>query len=211
MTVTGNGFDPISTVVITFGGSSVSTVTPGSSGGFTATFNVPLTSSNGPHTVKATQGGNSDSETFTVTALTGPIIFLDPDSGPVGSSVDILGAGFAPNSVVTITFNGSAITPPAIVTTTPQGLFSANFTVPSPVGIATVLAIQGANTASKTFIVTSSLPATLSNFRSIESRSNQSNASSTASTSNQSNYSVPVVTNNTFDAAGSNGYYHHSK
>ena len=44
---------------------------------------------------------NSASETFTVTALSGPIIFLDPDSGPVGSSVDILGAGFAPNSVVT--------------------------------------------------------------------------------------------------------------
>ena len=38
VTVTGNGFDPISTVAITFGGSSVSTVTPGSSGGFTATF-----------------------------------------------------------------------------------------------------------------------------------------------------------------------------
>ena len=42
VTVTGNGFDPISTVVITFGGYSVSTVTPTSSGGFTTTFNVPF-------------------------------------------------------------------------------------------------------------------------------------------------------------------------
>ena len=41
VTVTGNGFDPISSVAITFGGSNVATVTPGSSGGFTATFNVP--------------------------------------------------------------------------------------------------------------------------------------------------------------------------
>ncbi|MGB8171045.1 MAG: hypothetical protein WCF01_00290, partial [Nitrososphaeraceae archaeon] len=51
--VTGNGFDPISTVAITFGGSSVSTVPPTASGGFTATFRVPLSSSIGVHTVKA--------------------------------------------------------------------------------------------------------------------------------------------------------------
>ena len=56
VTVTGNGFDPISTVVITFDGSTVSTVTSTSNGGFTATFIVPLSSSIGDHTVKATQG-----------------------------------------------------------------------------------------------------------------------------------------------------------
>ena len=67
VTVTGNGFDPISTVVITFGGSNVSTVTPTSNGGFTATFRVPLSSSIGDQTVKATQGSNSASKTFTVT------------------------------------------------------------------------------------------------------------------------------------------------
>ena len=89
VTVTGNGFDPISTVVITFGGSTVSTVTPTSNGGFTATFNVPLSSSIGDHTVKATQGSNSASKTFQVTALVNPIIFLDPTSGPVGTSVNI--------------------------------------------------------------------------------------------------------------------------
>ena len=66
MTVTGNGFDPISTVAITFGGSSVTTVTPTSNGEFTATFNVPP-SSNGNHSVIATQGSKSASKTFTVT------------------------------------------------------------------------------------------------------------------------------------------------
>ena len=83
VTVTGNGFDPISTVAITFGGSSVTTVTPGSNGGFTATFRVPLSSSIGDQTVKATQGSNSASKTFKVTALVNPIIFLDPSSGPL--------------------------------------------------------------------------------------------------------------------------------
>ena len=132
VTVTGNGFDPISTVVITFGGSTVSTVTPTSNGGFTATFNVPLSSSIGDQTVKATQGSNSASKTFTVTALVNPIIFLNPTSGPVGTSVDISGAGFDPSSTVTITFNGSTIpTTPAPVTTTTNGVFFANFTVPA--------------------------------------------------------------------------------
>ena len=82
---------------------------PRSSGGFTATFNVPLSSSLGDQTVKATQGSNSASKTFKVTALVNPIISLDPTSGPVGTSVDIEGAGFDPSSTVTIKFNGSAI------------------------------------------------------------------------------------------------------
>ena len=51
VTVTGYGFDPISTVAITFGGSSITTVTPTSNGGFTATFRAPLSSSNGVQTV----------------------------------------------------------------------------------------------------------------------------------------------------------------
>ena len=161
VTVTGNGFDPISTAVITFGGSTVSTVTPTSSGGFTTTFNVPFSSSIGDQTVKATQGSNSASKTFTVTSLVQPIIFLNTTSGPVGTPVGVLGAGFDPSSTVTITFNGSPITTtPSTVTTTANGQFSANFTVPSSVGIATVVATQGSNSASKTFIVTSSLAST---------------------------------------------------
>ena len=128
VTVTGNGFDPISTVAITFGGSSVlDTVTPSSSGGFTATFHVPLSSSLGDQTVKATQGSNSASKTFKVTALVNPIISLNPTSGPVGTSVNITGAGFDPSSTVTIKFNGSAdiTTTPSPITTSANGEFSA--------------------------------------------------------------------------------------
>ena len=68
--ITGAGFDPSSTITIEFDGTPVatspSTVTNTPAGFFNATLNVPP-SSNGDHTVKATQGGNSDSETFTVT------------------------------------------------------------------------------------------------------------------------------------------------
>ena len=156
VTVTGNGFDPISTVAISFGGSNVTTVTPGSSGGFTATFRVPLSSSIGDQTVKATQGSNSASKTFTVTALVNPIIFLDPASGPVGTSVDIAGVGFDPSSTVTLTFNGTAITTtPAPVTTNNNGAFFANFTVPpSSIGPVPVIATQGSKSDSETFTVT---------------------------------------------------------
>ena len=107
--ITGAGFGSSSTITIEFDGTPVATipntVTNTPAGFFTATFNVPP-SSNGDHTVKATQGGNSDSETFTVTSSTTPVINLDPTSGPVGSSVDIIGTGFSPISAVTITIGG---------------------------------------------------------------------------------------------------------
>ena len=80
---------------------TVATETSSSSGGFTATFNVPLSSSIGDQTVKATQGSNSASKTFTVTTLVNPVILLNPTTGPVGTPVDIAGAGFDPSSTVT--------------------------------------------------------------------------------------------------------------
>ena len=62
----------------------------------------------GDQTVKATQGSNSASKTFKVTALVNPIILLNPSSGPVGTSVTVTGAGFDPNSTITIKFDGTA-------------------------------------------------------------------------------------------------------
>lgn len=71
--ITGTSFAPTSTITIEFDGTPVatnpSTVTSTPGGFFTATFNVPP-SSNGDHTVKATQGSNSASNTFTVTSST---------------------------------------------------------------------------------------------------------------------------------------------
>lgn len=187
VTVTGNGFDPSSPVVISFQGSTVAWT---SSGAFNTTFNVPSTSSNGDHIVKASQGSNSvsktfkvtdmvnpkatqgtnsssktftdtnsSSETFTNTSSVAPTITLNSTSEPVGSSVNITGAGFDPSSTVAITFNDTIITTtPTIVTTSNNGEFFANFTVPlsSSVGFVQVVATQGSNSASETFIVTSS-------------------------------------------------------
>ena len=149
-----------------------------STGAFSTTFNVPSTSSNGDHivkasqesnsvsktfkvtdTVKATQGTNSSSEAFTNTTSVAPTITLNSTSEPIGTSVNITGAGFDPSSTVAITFNDTDIT---TVTTSNNGEFFANFTVPlsSSVGFVQVVATQGSNSASETFIVTSSLLAT---------------------------------------------------
>jgi hypothetical protein len=162
VTVTGNGFDPISTVAITFDGSTVSTATSTSNGGFSATFIVPLSSSNGDHTVKASQGSNSASKSFTVTPLVGPTIFLNETSGPVGTPIEISGTGFDPTSTVTITFNDTNVpTTPASVTTTTNGFFFANFTVPaSSIGPVPVIATEGAKSDSVTFTVTLSIAPT---------------------------------------------------
>jgi hypothetical protein len=184
VTITGNGFAPFSTVVISFEGDNRAIVTSTSNGGFNATFNVPSTSSIGDHTVEASQGSNSASKTFKVTDMVNPTatqgsnssskkftntssvaptITLNSTSEPVGASVNIRGAGFDPSSTVAITFNGTdIITTPTTVTTSNNGEFFANFTVPlsSSVGFVQVVATQGSNSASETFIVTSSLVAT---------------------------------------------------
>ena len=179
VTVTGNGFDPSSPIVISFQGDNRVTATWPSNGAFNTTFNVPSTSSNGDHIVKASQesnsvsktfkvtdmvnqaaqGSSSSSETFTNTSSVAPTITLNSTSEPVGTSVNFTGAGFEPSSNVLITFNDTDIT---TVTTSNNGEFFANFTVPlsSSVGFVQVVATQGSNSASETFIVTSNLVAT---------------------------------------------------
>ena len=216
VTVTGAGFDPTSTVTIDFGSTSDVTTDPSplittTTGTFNATFNVPSGSSSGDHTVKATQGSKSASKTFTV----GPVITLNPTSGPLGTPVDITGTGFSPNSTVTITFGGDTL-PESPVTTNSSGGFSLTFVVPgeSSSGPKPVVATQGSNSASKTFTVTETsglLATSRSNVSSFGVPTNQSKATLPPPSSNQSNATIPVVTNNSFHTAESNGTYPTSK
>ena len=160
---------PISTVAITFDGSTVAAVTPHTPAGFfTATFKVPP-SSIGDHTVKATEGSNSASKTFTVTSSAVPTIVLNPTSGPVGTSINITGVNFDPNSEVRIFFFGTVTdTLLSTVTTNNIGEFSTNSTVPDELpGQYTVEANGGSSADQTIFTVTpqstlssSSLPPT---------------------------------------------------
>jgi len=108
VTVTGNGFDPRSTVIITFDAISTTPapVTPGSNGTFIATFTVPPSSLSGDHIVMASQVVDSRSvrvrQTFTVTTLP-----LNPTSNPVHTSpAFIQGSGII--DVGDVRFGGEA-------------------------------------------------------------------------------------------------------
>jgi hypothetical protein len=74
-----------------------------------------------------------------------PNITLIPASGQVDTLVQITGVNFHVEDIVSITFNDISIaTTPAIVTTSPQGEFSASFKVPGDAteGLNTVTAID---------------------------------------------------------------------
>lgn len=208
VTITGAGFDPTSTVTIDFGSTSVPTnpspLTTSTTGSFSATFNVP-SSSSGDHTVKATQGSKSASKTFTIT----PVLTLNPTSGPNGTKVTITGTKFDTNAAVTVNFDGNPVTtiPPTVIANS-NGEFSATFEVPdSSNGNYSVVVSQADITASTTFEVTPT-PAqfgvtTRNNVDSFGLLSNQSSTTIVPFPSNQSNASVPVATNSSTNTAES--------
>ena len=108
----------------------------------------------------ASNGVNSNCQWQFTTASGTPVISIAPLTGPVLSptSVKVTGSGFAPISIVTITFDGTTV---ASTTTDSVGSFTANFKVPpsASIGDHTVKATQESNSASQTFKVTSSLTA----------------------------------------------------
>jgi hypothetical protein len=185
VTVTGTNFDPSSSVTIEFDTNTLTTVTTDSNGDFSADFIVPLSALSGPHIVRASDGSDSSSATFTVT----PGIILAPSTGPVGTSVTISGTNFGANSTITVTFAENTVsTVPEIVTTDNNGDFSANFTVPtSSNGTHTVTASDpSSNSASKSFTVTPAGTLSAKQQLSTTNGTTLNNISSTEAPSNQS-------------------------
>ncbi|MFC1920294.1 IPT/TIG domain-containing protein [Chloroflexota bacterium] len=86
ITISGMGFTPSSTVVVTYDGTQVTTAAVGTDGSFSALFNAPKSVS-GAHTVVATQGANTQSFTFymesTAPAIPPPLI---PETGTKASA-----------------------------------------------------------------------------------------------------------------------------
>ena len=160
VTVTGSNFVSNSKITINFNGNSMTTnpfnITSSPTGSFSATFNTSSDSA-GIKQVSATDGFNSPSANFTVT----PSITLNPTNGPIGSSVNVVGYGFAAFQPVGITFAGStATTIPASVTTDNMGFLNASFIVQmgQTAGGKAVAATDAlSNTATATFTVTQSI------------------------------------------------------
>ncbi|HYL65699.1 MAG TPA: fibronectin type III domain-containing protein [Nitrosopumilaceae archaeon] len=86
---------------------------------------------------------------------TAPLV-LSPSQGPAGTTVTVTGTAFSPNQTITISYDGGTIaTNPATITSNPTGGFTATFQVPlGSIGKHTVLATDGINTHSATFMDT---------------------------------------------------------
>lgn len=154
VTVTGTGFDASSSTTITFNAVDVTgaALSSDADGGFTRAITVP-DAPFGARTVTATDAGaKTDSDTFTVAAL----ITLDDGSGSIGETVVISGHGFAASSLVSFTFDSSAIIPTdAPITSASNGSFSASIVVPEGSDdTVTIVATDAATrTDSITFII----------------------------------------------------------
>jgi hypothetical protein len=154
VTVTGSGFRSNRTITLTFADVGVVTepltVHSDDGGCFELGFDVPV-STNGSHTVKASDGVNSASATFTTT----PSISLLPSSGPIGAEVAVTGTGFGANKVVTIRFSEEHVRTSA---TDANGSFTDSFVVPqNGSGNYQVSASDGVATASGIFTITTSV------------------------------------------------------
>lgn len=92
-------------------------------------------------------------------SIVGPILIIDPTSGPAGTEVNVTGLKFSKHSQVNILFDGDIIsTTPKFVEPNDIGEFSAFFTVPDTVIGAHEVAAEDKNdaeiAAGETFTVT---------------------------------------------------------
>ena len=71
VTINGTGFTPNGNITVTYAAKTVATTTADANGKFSATFNIPQ-STYGEHTVTATDGTNTVSDTFTMEATPPP-------------------------------------------------------------------------------------------------------------------------------------------
>jgi len=153
VTITGNGFNANTTITITFDDAAVTTataaVTTDSKGSFSTSFNIPA-SSGGTHQVKASDGTNTDTRTFTVSASSS----VSPTSGYVGTKVTVNGSGFYANVSVSILFDNVLV---KSILTDAKGSFSTSFEVPARgAGTYKIRATDGANIKDTDFTVLTS-------------------------------------------------------
>ena len=127
VTVTGAGFTPTNSVLITFNTTALFTAPTDASGGFSQSITIPY-SAKGVYLVSVNDTlGKTATATFTVT----PLVAITPGSGSPGTFVTVTGSGFSSDSLVTLTFGGTQMTTiPSTITTDVFGAFTASFLVP---------------------------------------------------------------------------------
>lgn len=134
--IRGKAFTPNSPITIKFDSTlnTIQNITTDPSGSFLAEIRIPLGVAQGSNFISVIDGsGRTASALFDITAS--GIISLTPTKGYVGTSVDISGAGFSPNSVVSIQLGSIVLDSQA--TTTSSGTFRGTFRIPAGIGAST--------------------------------------------------------------------------
>jgi len=142
VTVTATGFAPSSIVTATFDNAAVTTapavVKTDTNGDVTFALLIPAASA-GAHTIRVSDGVNTDTETFTVQ----PRVTITPTKGPVGTSATVTGSGFTPGVTADVTVGGASFKRMAAIDS--DGSFTAQSTIPVvPSGAQDVTAVDGA-------------------------------------------------------------------
>jgi hypothetical protein len=158
VTVSGTGFRDNQSITITFDGDRVdtrpSTIRTDDDGSFTASFDVPTCINRSPE-VAASDGKYSGAAEFTILAN----ISLAPKSGYIGDKLSVTGDGFRSNRLITLTFDGEAVTTtPMSIRSDETGCFDADIDVPpSTKGSHTVRADDGTEVAEVSFTTLSAI------------------------------------------------------
>lgn len=125
------------------------TTTANSTGGYSVNITVPAVPSD-IYTILVLDvtTGDTDTTTFTVQ----PKIVLTPEEGSYNDEVTVKGYGFDSGTLITLTFDGTDVTPTPQPETDDLGSFEAKINVPSkPNGTYAVNASDGTNSALASF------------------------------------------------------------
>ncbi len=133
LTVTGAGFGAGETgITVTYDDKAITSgITANPKGGWNYTFSVP-DSPSGSHSIGAHGSITSATSVSEVSFNIGAGISLNPSSGYVGETVDIIGSGFTANSPLGFTYDGKEI-PADGSTTDESGSFSTSITIPKSI------------------------------------------------------------------------------
>lgn len=115
-----------------------------------------IVTSTGSAETGTTASGSGKWDAIVATFPAAPTVTLTPSSGQPGDVITISGSGFAVNSPITATFDGTALTLSGTATTDDTGSFTATFAVPAtetPGSYTVNVADNQGTSASSTFVV----------------------------------------------------------
>ncbi|MDO8567942.1 MAG: hypothetical protein Q7R57_04420 [Dehalococcoidales bacterium] len=154
VTINGSGFAASQAITVTYNGAVITTnpspINTDTNGSFTASFAVPAGGS-GSYTVQATDGTNSASTTFIISAS----LSVNPASGLTGATLTLSGSNFSPSTTVTISYDAAQI---ATAVTDASGSFSTSFKAPvGRNGPHIITATDGTNSVTVNFSIQASI------------------------------------------------------